>query len=90
MMEEPVKDTIKSFCNLESEKFIALIAGIVASFIIIGISTDESQDTINARNGLEECIIKDGYASARNGKLEPKTIWVKDCIKTQQSYKDVK
>ena len=79
-------ETIKNVCEISNEKFIALIAGVVAAFIIIGISSDESQETINAKAGLEECVIKDGYLN-RQGNLEPRVIWTKDCIATQTATK---
>lgn len=71
--------------DISSEKLGMIITGIVAIAIVIGISTDDSQTTINAEAGLEQCLIMN--ATTWKGQPDSKTIWVKDCKTTLNAMK---
>lgn len=75
--------------ELSDIKVITIAVMIVCITIVVGISSDESDDILSARQGLEQCVIKDGYLN-RSGNLQPKVIWVKDCTKTLKAIKDTK
>ncbi len=83
-----IEETKKKICKMSDVKVISFLAAVVGVFTVIGISSDETQETINSRNGLEQCIIKDG--DKWQGEPRPKVIWVKDCAKTLKAVKDTK
>ena len=79
---------MEELTKISSEKLGMIIAGIVALAIVVGISTDDTQGTINAQAGLEQCLIKN--TGTYNGKATSSTIWVKDCKLTLDAMKEVK
>ena len=85
-MPSPKDKLNKQFKEISDTKVIAIAAMIVGLAIVIGISSDESQDTINSQAGLEQCIIPNGRVD-NGGKLVPKTIWVKSCSITLKTTK---
>ena len=72
------------------EKIITISTMIVSLAIIIAVSINESNEEIYSKNGLEQCVIKNGHYSSIEEKKIPKTIWVKDCSKTLKAIRDNK
>ncbi len=56
--------------------------------VIIGISTDISDEEQFTKAGLEQCLIQDVQQSS--GARTSYTIWVKDCTLTLKAIKDNK
>lgn len=73
--------------KVDNETLIILATAIVALFIIVGVSTNDSQESINAKAGLEECVIQNVKDRQHSTYVK---IWVKDCVATVSSIQNKK
>jgi len=75
---------VKSIEDNKTEKFAALVVGIVIVVFIIAVTVynlDDSRDIEYAKAGLEQCKLPDDTTS--------KVIWVKSCTEYLKTLKEV-